>query len=460
LHFPKHFLRFRTINEKSLSAFLRFSVIEQEESVMNKNDIIRKDKEYIFPAVFHYYDEPLVISKGKGLFLYDIEGNKYLDFFGGVLTVSLGHCNEEISGRVADQVKKLQHASTLYVNEETVAFAEKLAQIAPGNLKKSFITNSGTEANETAIMAAKMYTGNDEVVSLRYSYHGRSILAMNMTGHHAWKMGYSHIPGIHHTHNAYCFRCPFGREYPDCEVRCAENLEELILTQTNGKIAALIAEPIQGVGGFITPPKEYFEILYNIVKKHGGLFICDEVQTGFGRTGEKWWGIEHYGVQPDIITLAKTVANGAPCGVTVTTDEIADSYKGITFSTFGGNPVSSVAGLATIEYIEKYDLVNRVKVVGDHLISGLKELKEKFPSIGEVRGKGLIVAMEIVKEKNDPNPELTAKILQKAKDNGLLLGKAGLYNNALRMAPHLISTKKDIEKGLGILYKTFEEVCK
>ena len=218
----------------------------------------------------------------------------------------------------------------------------------------------------------------------------------------------------------------------------------------------MIAEPIQGVGGFITPPKEYFKKLYTVVKKYGGLFISDEVQTGFGRTGEKWWGIEHYGVIPDLITLAKTIANGAPCGATITSDEIADSYKGITFSTFGGNPVSAVAGLATIEYIEKHDLVNNVKVVGDHFISQLNVLKEKFPCIGEVRGKGLIVAIEIVDEKNNPDPDLTTKILQKAKDNGLLLGKAGLFNNALRMAPHLISTKEDIDD----VIRAFEKVYK
>lgn len=425
---------------------------------MNKNEVLQKDKDYIFPAVFHYYEEPLVIAEGKGIYLYDIDGNEFLDFFGGVLTVSLGHCNEEISNRVAGQMKKLQHASTLYVNKETVEFAEKLAEIAPGNLKKSFITNSGTEANETAIVAAKLHTGNEEIITLRYGYHGRSVLAMNMTGHHAWKMGSPNISGIHHTHNAYCYRCPFDLNYPECEIRCAQDLEEMILTETNGKIAALIAEPVQGVGGFIAPPKEYFKILYDTVKKYGGLFISDEVQTGFCRTGGKWWGIEHYDVQPDIITCAKTVANGVPCGVTITTDEIAESYKGTTFSTFGGNPVSSVAGIATIEYMEKHNIKQNAQEVGNYLTGRLKDLQKKYPLIGDVRGMGLMLSLEIVKDNKEPAPVETVKLLETAKNNGLLLGKAGLFGNALRLAPHLISTKEEIEKGVAILDRSFAEL--
>ena len=425
---------------------------------MQKSEVMQKKKDFLFPAVFNYYNEPLVLEEGKGIYLYDIEGKKYLDFFGGVLTVSLGHCNEEIAAKITAQIKKLQHTSTLYVNKETVTFAEKLASIAPGNLRKSFITNSGTEANETAILAAKLYTGNEEIIALRHAYHGRSAMAMNLTGHHNWKMGSPNIPGIHHTHSAYCFRCPLDAQYPECEVRCAENLEELILTQTNGKIAAIICEPIQGVGGFITPPKEYFQILYDITKKYGGLFISDEVQTGFGRTGEKWWGIEHYDVIPDIITCAKTIANGVPCGVTITTDEIAEAYKGTTFSTFGGNPVSSVAGTATIEYIEKHNLLQNVKTVGDYFKEGLKKLQQKYPVIGEVRGMGLMLSLELVKENKIPAAEETAKLLEISKDNGLLVGKAGLFSNVFRFAPHLISTKSDIDEGLRILDKSFAEL--
>ncbi|MFC1561438.1 aspartate aminotransferase family protein [candidate division KSB1 bacterium] len=427
---------------------------------MDKNEIVRKNREFMFPALSTYYREPLVLSSGNGSYLYDIDGNEYLDFFGGVLTVSVGHCNPEISEKIAEQVKKLQHTSTLYLNREIVSFAEKLAEIAPGKLKKSFITNSGTEANETAILTAKMYTGYNEIVTLRHSYHGRSALVMTMAGHSNWKIGGSHVPGVLYAHNAYCFRCPFKLTYPECDVQCAVDLEELIATESCGKIAAFIAEPIQGVGGFITPPKEYFKKIYDIVKKYGGIFISDEVQTGFGRTGKHWWGIGHYGVVPDMITCAKGIANGVPCGVTITTDEIADSLKGTTFSTFGGNPVSSVAALATIEYMEKKNVRENAHRVGEYLRDRLLELQEKYPFIGEVRGMGLMQALEIVKKDRSPAADKTTQILEAAKAHGLLVGRAGLYGNALRITPRLDCRKTEIETGTGILDKAFSEIIR
>ena len=298
---------------------------------MTKDEIILANKEYLFPAVFHYYKEPLVIARAKDQYVWDADGNQYLDFFGGIVTVSVGHCNDQVNAKVHKQLDTLQHVSTVFANEPQAALAKKIASITPGGkLTKSFFTNSGTEANETAILAARCYTGNTEIVALRHSYHGRSAMAMTLTGQGTWRLGPSQA-GVVHAHNAYCYRCPFGLTYPDCEVRCAQDMEELIRTTTGGRIAGFIAEPIQGVGGFITPPKEYFQIVEKIVRNHGGIFISDEVQTGWGRTGGKWFGIEQWGVTPDIITAAKGLGNGSPIGLTVARPEVANAVTGLTY---------------------------------------------------------------------------------------------------------------------------------
>ena len=281
----------------------------KEALSLNSDQIKSKHKEFLFPSVANYYKEPLAIERGEGMYVYDPEGNKYLDFFGGILTVSVGHCNPKVTNKIAEQVTKLQHTSTLYPNENIVKLAEKLAEITPGELKKTYFTNSGTEADETAIFLAKHYTGNQEIIALRHSYSGRSMLAMSLNGHSTWRHGGTHVPGIKHAVSPYCYRCPLGLEYPSCEIKCAQDIEELIMTTTSGEIAGFIAEPIQGVGGFITPPKEYFQVAVPIIKKYGGVFICDEVQTGFGRTGNRMFGIEHWEVDPDILTAAKGIAS-------------------------------------------------------------------------------------------------------------------------------------------------------
>ena len=425
---------------------------------MDKEEILQKNKEYLFPAIAQYYKEPLIISSGKGNYLYDIDGKEYLDFFGGILTVSIGHCNEEITEKICAQAKTLQHTSTLYLNTPLVTFAEKMAQLAPGNLNKCFFTNSGTEANETAMLAAKLHTGRQELITLRYSYHGRSMLAMSASCLNTWRLGGTHVPGIKHAHNGYCYRCAFNLKYPECELRCAQDVEELILTETSGKIAGFIAEPIQGVAGFITPPKEYFTVIYDIIKKYGGVFISDEVQTGLGRTGDKWWGIENYDVKPDMITCAKGIANGAACGVTVAAEEIANSFKGVTISTFGGGPVASIAGTATLEYIAKNNLSNNAKVVGDYVRDRFNELQEKYSIIGDVRGMGLMQAMELADKDKKPAVNESLEIMEKTKEKGLLVGRAGLFGNVLRFAPCLNVTKADIDAGIEILDKAFAEV--
>ncbi len=412
---------------------------------LSSEEILSKHKEYLFPSVVNYYSKQLAIDRGEGMYVFDPEGNKYLDFFGGILTVSVGHCNPKVTDKIAEQIKKLQHTSTLYQTENIVRMAEKFAQITPGKLKKSFFTSSGTEADETAIFMAQHYTGKQEIIALRHCYSGRSLLAMSLTAHSPWRHGGTQVAGIKHAMSPYCYRCPFAMEYPSCDLKCAKDIEELIMTTTTGEIAGFIAEPIQGVGGFITPPKEYFEVAVPIIKKYGGVFICDEVQTGFGRTGSKMFGIEHWGVEPDILTAAKGIANGSPVGATIATEEIADSFTGLTISTFGGNPVSMAAALATIDVIEEEKLAENAATVGHYLREGLEDLQKKYPAIGDVRGMGLMQACEFVKDNKVPDPAIVGKLFEEMKKENVLIGKGGLYGNVVRISPSLIVSKSEVD---------------
>jgi 4-aminobutyrate aminotransferase len=416
---------------------------------MTKQEIILANEQYLFPGVFHYYRDPLVITRAKDQFVWDADGNQYLDFFGGIVTISVGHCNETVKRKVAAQMETLQHVSTVFANEPQAALAKRIAGITPGGaLTKSFFTNSGTEANETAILAARCYTGSYEVVALRHSYHGRSALAMAATGQASWKLGGAPTPGFVHALNAYCYRCPLGLEYPSCGVKCARDMEDLIRTSTSGRIAAFIAEPIQGLGGFITPPKEYFEIVAKIVRKSGGVFISDEVQTGWGRTGNKWFGIEHYGVTPDIMTSAKGMANGAPVGLTVARAEIADGLKGATISTFGGNPVTATAARAVIDFIDEQNLMTNAAETGGYLRARLEELQARHTIIGDVRGMGLMQAIELVEDRATKTPAAaaTGALMEAARENRLLMGKGGMFGNVIRISPPLNIARADVDE--------------
>ena len=437
------------------------TVNRQHANGMSRDEILLAAKEFLFPAVFHYYDEPLVIARAKDQFVWDSEGRQYLDFFAGIVTVSVGHVNDHVTRRVHEQLDRLQHVSTLFATEPQVALAGRIASHFPGGQPaKSFFTNSGTEANETAIVLARHYTGTNEMIALRHSYHGRSALAMGLTGNAAWKIA-APQPGIVHAHNAYCYRCPFGAAYPDCGIRCATDIEELIRTTTSGRVAGIIAEPIQGVGGFITPPKEYFGIVADIVRRYGGIFISDEVQTGWGRTGGRWFGIEQYGVIPDVITGAKGLANGLPIGVTTARAEVADSLRGLTISTFGGNPVTNTAAVAVLEYIEEHALPENCEVVGAYLRERLLELAERYPLIGDVRGMGLLQAIELVRDRQtkEPAPAETARLMEAARRNGLLIGKGGLYGNAIRISPPMNIGRADVDEFARLLDRAFADVA-
>jgi 4-aminobutyrate aminotransferase len=428
---------------------------------MTKEDILLANRDHLFPSVFHYYKEPLVVSHAKDQYVWDADGNQYLDFFGGIVTISVGHCNEEVNKKLHAQIDRLQHVSTVFANEPQAALAKKLAQITPGGkLTKSFFTNSGTEANETAILTARCYTGSSEIVALRYGYHGRSSLAMGLTAQSSWKLGPVTQAGIVHAVNAYCYRCPYGLTYPSCEVKCAQDVEEVIRTTTSGRIAGFIAEPIQGVGGFITPPKEYFPIVAETVKKYGGLFISDEVQTAWGRTGGKWFGIEQWGVQPDIITSAKGLANGSPIGLTIARPEVADALKGATISTFGGNPVTATAAKAVIDFIEDHKLSINAAEVGAYLRDKLMELQEKHSIIGDVRGMGLLQALELVEDRETKKPATaqTAALLEASRENRILIGKGGISGNVLRISPPLNIAKTDVDEFARRLDASFAKV--
>jgi 4-aminobutyrate aminotransferase-like enzyme len=425
---------------------------------MTKEEILLANKEFLFPAVFHYYQEPLVITHAKNQYVCDVDGNQYLDFFGGIVTVSVGHCNEQVNRKIREQADRLQHVSTVFATEPQAALAKKIASITPvGRLTKSFFTNSGTEANETAILAARCYTGSSEIIALRHSYHGRSALAMTLTGHAGWRLGGVPQPGVVLAANAYCYRCPFGLEYPSCDLRCARDIEDVIRTSTSGRVAGFIAEPIQGVGGFITPPKEYFWIVSEIVHRYGGIFISDEVQTGWGRTGNKWFGIEQYGVVPDVITSAKGLGNGTPIGLTVATPEVADSVKGLTISTFGGNPVAATAGKAVIDFIEEQNLLANCAETGAYLRAGLEELQNKHALIGDVRGMGLLQALELVDDRQTKAPATAAtlRVMEAARRNRLLIGRGGLNGNVLRISPPMNISKSDVDEFLRRLDASF-----
>lgn len=432
------------------------------ENQLSTTDILEKQHSYLWPSHLLYYREPLPLDHGKGAWVTDVEGREYLDYFGGILTTSVGHNHPRIVERVAGQIGKIIHSSTLYPHANHVLLAEKIASISPGRLEKSYFTNSGTEADELAVMAARGYTGNFEILALRHGYSGNSAIGKTLTAQSAWRLATNIVPGVKHAVNPYCYRCPFKMSYPACDLACAQDVEDVIKTTTCGRIAGMLVEPIQGVGGFVTPPPGYFGIVAEIVRNAGGVMIADEVQTGFGRTGGSWFGIEHWQVEPEIMTMAKGIANGFPMGNTITTPEIADSLvgKGHFICTFGGNPVSTMASLATIEVMEEECPPSVVAAKGAKLRASLEQIAESSACIGEVRGMGLMLGLEIVSDRKakTPAPELVLEIFEKTRSRGLLIGKGGMFNNVIRLTPPLNTTDAELETAAAILAEVFAEM--
>jgi 4-aminobutyrate aminotransferase-like enzyme len=418
-----------------------------------------KHRRYLFPCVTTYYESPLTLVRGEGMHVWDDAGRKYLDCFGGVLTVSVGHCHPDVTDAIVRQVKTLVHTSTLYATPPLSDLAEALAQALPGDLDRVFLSNSGSEADETAVLLARVYTGQQEVVVLRYGYSGRTLMAMAASGQASWKLLPQPVPGFVHALAPYCYRCPLKLTYPSCDVACAQDVKEVIETATSGRVAGIMAEVIIGSGGFIVPPPEYFQRVAEIVRKAGGIFIADEVQTGFGRTGTMF-GIEHFDVVPDVMTFAKGMANGSPIGCTATTTPIASVLKPLSFSTFGGNPVTSAAALATLRVIQKQNLAENARLRGARLRAGLEALQRRHAAIiGDVRGLGLMQGLELVGENKTPDAATVGRILEITRRRGVLIGKGGLWGNVLRIAPPLVATDADIDELLAALGGAFDEVA-
>ncbi|KMT06598.1 hypothetical protein BVRB_7g157660 [Beta vulgaris subsp. vulgaris] len=406
-------------------------------------EILNKRKEFLSPSMFTFFNNPLNVVDGRKQYLYDDKGRRYLDAFGGIATVCCGHCHPDVVEAIVKQTQRLQHSTILYLNPAVADFAEALASKMPGDLKVVFFTNSGTEANELALMMARLYTGCQDVISIRNAYHGNAAGTMGATAQCNWKFNVTQN-GVHHAMNPDPYRGLFGA---DGEMY-AKDVQDIIQFGTSGHVAGFICEAIQGVGGIIELAPGYLSSVYDFVKKAGGLFIADEVQAGFARTGSHFWGFEAHGVVPDIVTMAKGIGNGIPLGAVVTTPEIASvltrrSY----FNTFGGNPVCTAAGHAVLRVIEKEKLQENAHVVGTHLKKRLTALMDKFDLIGDVRGRGLMLGVELVtdREKKTPAKAEILHVMDQMKEMGVLVGKGGFYGNVFRITPPLCFTKEDAD---------------
>ncbi len=427
----------------------------------SRDEVLALRHQFVSPGVITYYKEPLMIVEGHMQYVWDETGTRYLDAFAGIVTVSVGHCHPKVAERVKAQTGKLQHTTTIYLHPTIALFAQKLASVMPAGLSRSYFTNSGSEANEVAILSSREYTGNTDVIALRNGYHGGTSATMGITAHGTWKFKSNPQANIHHTHAGYCYRCPYQLTYPACELKCAHDIKNVITYQSPGEIACFIGEPIQGVGGTVTPPKEFFEIVYSIVRAHGGLCIADEVQGGFGRTGTHYWAHQNWGVKPDIITMAKGIGNGIPLGAMTTTEPISMVMKNrVHFNTFGGNPISMTQGLATLEVIEEDGLQNNSLVVGKYLKDELLALQDKHPLIGEVRGMGLLLGVELVKDRESrlPASPEAAHVMEAMKHRQVLIGKGGLYGNTLRIKPPMCISKDDAAYLVAMLDEVLTEL--
>lgn len=416
----------------------------------SKAEVVAVRQQYLSPGLIRYYKEPLMIVEGHMQYVWDETGKRYLDAFAGIVTVSVGHCHPHVVERVKAQIGKLQHTTTIYLHPTIGQFAKKLTSHMPGDsgLSNWYFTNSGSEANELAILSAREYTGNADVISLRNAYHGGTSATMNLTAHGNWKFKTNPGYTVKNATPGYCYRCPYGLTYPSCELKCAHDVADLIQYETCGEVAVFIAECIQGVGGTVVPPQEYFQVVYEIVRKHGGLCVADEVQGGFGRTGTNFWAFEHFGVTPDIVTVAKGIGNGAPLAAMVTRPEISKTLANrVHFNTFGGNPISMTQGLATLEVIESEGIQENALRVGGHLLQRLRELQAKHALIGEVRGLGLMIGVELVTDRvsKEPAKAAAAAVLELAKERGLIIGKGGLFGNVLRIKPPMCLTRDDAD---------------
>lgn len=431
---------------------------------MNKREIIDKSKIYMMAQARHQlYDEPLVFVRGEMDKLYDIDGKEYIDCFSGIMVVSFGHCNPEINEAIHRQLDTLQHISTFYLSEQMIQLAEKLAQITPEGLQRSFFVNSGSEAVDSAMMLARSHTGNHTIVPVKHAYHGRTLMTAVSTNvaPHGKVDPRAQDLGIEFAPNGYCYRCPYGKTYPSCGLACAKDVRKTVENMAE-PIAALLVEPIQGVGGVINPPREYLLEMQRIAHDNGGVLIVDEVQCGFARTGYDFYSNSIEGFQPDILCMAKAMGNGYATGAFIARDDVGEAMKIPTFATFGGSPLASAAALATIDYMERHDIPGRAVKSGERFVKGLTRMAEEIDLIGDIRGSGLFIGVELVRDRDtkEPAKEETLAMLDECRKRGLIIGKSGQQTNVIRIGPPLVISDENIDKALDILQESFRAVTK
>ncbi len=427
---------------------------------MTHRELLERHKRVMPSWLALYYDQPISIVRGEGRHVWDAEGNRYLDFFGGILTTMTGYDVPEVVEAIREQADKMLHTSTLYLIEPMIELAEKISGLTDIPDAKVFFTTSGSEANDAAVLLATSYRQSNQMLAMRNSYHGRSFTTMALTGNRAWSASSLSGLSVSYVHGGYRLRSPYGH-LPDAAYTeaCVQDLRDVITMTTSGDVAAMIAEPIQGVGGFATPPDGFFGAMKEVLDEYGILFISDEVQTGWGRTGEHFWGYQAHDLVPDILTFAKGVGNGLTMGGVVARPELMDCLTANSISTFGGNPLSCAGALANLDYLLDHDLQQNSLKVGNQLMTALGPVVESQPWLAEIRGKGLMLALEtVVPGGLDPAPESASALMEATRRRGLLIGKGGLYGNVLRMAPPLSLTEAEAEAGLEILVESIEEV--
>ena len=420
---------------------------------MDHPELLERHRKVLPSWLALYYEDPLELVSGKGCVVTDADGRDYLDFFGGILTTMTGHSVPEVVEAIREQAGRLLHSSTLYLIRPMVELAEKIAALSTVPDAKVFFVSSGTEANEAALLFCCTARRSNQVLALRNSYHGRSFTAMSVTGNRSWSASSLSPLQVSYLHNGDRRRSPFahlGDE--EFNAACAEDLRQVIDTTTAGDVACMIAEPIQGVGGFIVPPDGFFASLKQVLDEHGIPFVSDEVQTGWGRTGSHFWGFQAHGITPDLLTFAKGVGNGMAIAGVVGRGDLVDSLQAASISTFGGNPLATTAALANLDYLLSHDLQANAKVVGDFLLEGLRRLGERSNIVGEVRGKGLMIGVELVEPGTAvPSARAAGRVLEETRARGLLVGKGGLYGNVLRIAPPLSVSMQQAEEALSLL---------
>lgn len=417
-------------------------------------EVLNIKAQYVNPAITAYYNRPIMLVEGSLQYVFDETGKRYLDGFAGIATVNVGHSHPHVVEAIQQQSAKLQHATTLYLHPAIAEYSRSLVEKLPAPLSKVYLVNSGSEANNLAILMARAYTESFDFITLRNGYHGMSGTSMGLTSQSLWKFHVPHNFGLHHALNPDLYRGPWQYGDENAALNYANDVKNLIQYATSGKIAGFIAESIQGVGGTVVYPEGYLKLVYNYVQAAGGVFIADEVQTGFCRTGKTFWGFEAHGIQPDIVTLAKGIGNGFPLAAVVTTSEIAQAFtQKLHFNTFAGNPLACVVGQAVLNVLDQENLLDNCDRVGSYLLEQLCQLQQKHECIGDVRGSGLMLGVELVKDHHTkaPNPELTAQVHELAKDMGLLIGKGGIYRNVLRIKPPLCISQADADFVVQVL---------